>query len=128
MTQERPVEGGIIVHARTELYTINAGAAPLSYSYIDGTYTGDIDGPAVEGFIVAPNPDGSHATYGMGTFTGRVLGRSGTLIWKFVGEGGNGVIEILSGTGELAGLTGTVPYMIKPGSRNEFTYSGVVSG
>ena len=126
MQQEQKVQGGIVVHSRTELYKFGVGAEMATYTYVDGTYTGDIDGPAAETFVSVDHVDGSQSHYGFGTFTGKVKGRSGTLIWKFRGKPGRGEIEILSGTDELAGLKGAVIYSIKEGSKTEFTYSGTV--
>lgn len=127
MQQEQKVTGGIVVHTRTELHKFGVGAEVATYIYVDGTYTGDIDGPAAETFVALDHVDGSQSHYGFGAFTGRVKGRSGTLNWKYTGKPGSGEIEILGGTGELANLKGAITYAIKEGSGTEFTYSGVLS-
>ena len=127
MQQEQKVKGGIVVHSRTELYKFGVGAEVATYTYVDGTYIGDIDGSAAETFVAVDHVDGSQSHYGFGAFTGKVKGRSGTLTWKFRGKPGKGEIEILSGAGELASLKGTVTYTIKEGSKTEFAYSGVLS-
>ena len=124
MTQERSVTGEIVVHSRTELYTFEAGSDRLTYFSVDGSYTGDIDGRADEAVVVVNHVDGTRSGYGFGAFNGRVSGRSGTLTWKFT----NGLIEIIAGAGDLAGLKGFVPYTIKDGSKTEFTYAGSISG
>ncbi len=126
MQQEQKVKGGIVVHRRTELYKFGVGTEMATYTYVEGTYTGDIDGPAAETFVAVDHVDGSQSHYGFGAFTGKVKGRSGTLTWKFRGKPGTGEIEILGGTGELSALKGAVVYTIKEESKTEFTYSGAL--
>ena len=55
-------------------------------------------------------------------------GRSGLLRWKFKGKPGEGEIEILSGTEELAGMRGMTGYEVKPGSDTDFTWAGEAWG
>ena len=124
MSKARTLTGGIIVHSRTTLYEFAQGADQAVYLFADATYTGDLDGPAAETFVAVTHPDGSQTHYGFGQFTGRALGRSGTLYWKFKGKPGSGVMEIFGGTGDIAGLRGEVTYEITPGSTSQFTYQG----
>lgn len=126
MLQGAIVTGGILVHSRTELYVFGVGEEEATYSYADATYSGDINGPAAETFIAVNHADRSQTHYGFGTFAGQVKGRSGTLTWKFKGKPGTGQIEILSGTGELADLKGTISYRVMEGSTTEFSYSGML--
>jgi len=120
------VDGGIVVHSRTQLYDFGVGAETASFVSVDGTYTGDLDGPATEVVVTVEHADGSRTHYGFGAFTGSVLGRPGTLTWRFTGVPGRGDIDILSGTGELEGVTGTVAYWVNEGSTTEFTYAGTL--
>ena len=121
------VSGEIVVRERLELYTFEVGGEKAIYRYVDGVYSGDVDGPADEDFVAVMHANGSQSHYGFGVFTGNVKGRSGTLHWKFEGQVGGGAIEVLRGTGELVGITGSINFKIKPGSTTEFTYSGSLS-
>jgi hypothetical protein len=124
---ESRLDGRIVVHRRTGMYDFEIGAESTSFSYVDATYSGDLDGPAVEVFVAVQHPDGAQSHYGYGTFSGVAAGRAGTLIWKFTGHAGGGEIEILHGTADLASVQGgAVTYAIAEGSTNEFTYSGVL--
>ena len=74
MQEEQKVKGGIVVHRRTELYKFGVGTEMATYTYVEGTYTGDFDGPAAENFVAVDHVDGYQSHYGFGAFTGKVKG------------------------------------------------------
>ena len=77
------------------------------------TWEGDFEGTAVSFFRVVwfNFPDGPLNVWLRGTFTGEVLGESGTMVyqlvgWRYPSEDWYGQWVILSGTGELTNLHG----------------------
>lgn len=118
------VNGGIIVHDRTVLYSFTTGDEAISYLHAAATYTGDLDGPADETFVAVDHVDGTQTHYGWGNFTGLVHGRAGTLLWKFKGKPGSGDIEIYGGSGDIGSFRGAVGYWVDEGSEDNFTYRG----
>ena len=101
----------------------------------ESTYDGDLIGTAQEclyyGFSV--NSDTTNSV-GIKTFTGTVLGKEGTFTayvsHQHLGNGDFKVEQtIISGKGELAGIQGTLVFMVTetdPGVR-EGTYSGSIT-
>jgi hypothetical protein len=103
--------------------------------YFDVFYTGDIVGNGIESHRVSlnMNPVLNFKTTSMGiqTFTGIVLGQSGTFtanVRHQMKEDGSGKVEqtILSGTGDLANLHGTLVFMIY--RQGDGSYTGEYSG
>jgi hypothetical protein len=102
--------------------------------YFDVSYTGDIVGTGMESHRTSLNLNPvlnfKTASMGIQTFTGTVLGKSGTFIANVrhqIKEDGSGKVEqtILSGTGDLANLRGTLLFMIYPQNDGwAGTYSG----
>lgn len=103
----------------------------------DITYTGDINGTADEllTFIVNPStgefPNYKGNSKGTQVFTGAVLGKEGTFTTHDRHEmrlDGSGKVEetIVSGTGELANLHGTLIFMIY--RQDDGSYTGTYSG
>jgi hypothetical protein len=100
-------------------------------------YSGDIDGTAYESLSFSLNPNTGEdpnykvASMGIQTFTGTVLGQSGTFTANErhqMKEDGSGKVEmtILSGTGDLANLHGTLVFMIY--RQGDGSYTGEYSG
>ena len=103
--------------------------------YFDVDYEGDIDGNGIESHRVSlnMNPVLNFKTTSMGiqTFTGTVLGQSGTFtanVRHQMNEDGSGKVEqtILSGTGDLANLHGTLIFVIY--RQEDGSYTGIYSG
>lgn len=103
----------------------------------DVTYTGDIDGTADEllSFIMNPStgefPNFKVNSQGTQVFTGTVLGQEGTFtahVRHQMRLDGSGKVEqtIVSGTGDLANLHGTLIFMIY--RQADGSYAGTYSG
>ena len=120
------VSGGIIVHDRTVLYSFKAGDETVTYLQAAATYTGDLDGPADETFVAVDHVDGTQTHYGWGRFSGLVLGRAGTLLWKFKGKPGSGDIEIHGGSGDCGAVRGEVAYWMNGDDADRFSYRGTL--
>ena len=79
------------------------------------TWSGEVEGTSVGVMLTAGDPGSGSAGYvAIETFTGTLAGRSGTVVLQQLGTMAAGepaltyVITPGSGTGELAGLTGTL--------------------
>ena len=103
----------------------------------DVTYTGDIVGTADELLSFVMNPStGEYPIYrvnskGTQIFTGTVVGYEGTFtahVRHQMRLDGSGKVEqtIISGTGELTNLHGTLIFMIYP--QEDGSYAGTYSG
>ena len=103
----------------------------------DVTYTGDIDGDAEEllSFVMNPStgefPNFKVNSKGTQVFTGTVQGKEGTFtahVRHQMRLDGSGKVEqtIVSGTGELANLHGTLVFMIY--RQVDGSYAGEYSG
>jgi hypothetical protein len=92
---------------------VQQGAISVITAEARVTFTGDMRGPAVEPYtsVVMPD-DGPILQFSRGSvFTGKVLGRRGTLEYNFSGDAEyGGLITITGGTGRLAGATGRIGY------------------
>ena len=96
------------------------------------TYTGSFEGTAVETLDFRVNfYSGAFNSEGIQTFTDTVLGQAGTFTAQVRHQGGaDGVTKveqtIISGTGDLANLHGTLIFMVDPVGIGvyEGTYSG----
>lgn len=100
-------------------------------------YNGDIDGTAYESlsFVLNPNtgefPNYKVNSEGTQVFTGEVLGQEGTftaIVRHQMRLDGSGKVEqtIVSGTGDLANLRGTLIFMIY--RQVDGSYAGTYSG
>ena len=85
----------------------------LARAEVDKTYTGDLDGTSVAQLVMA----GETSYSAVERVTGRLGGRTGTFVLAHGATTGVGSAEFSpglvvpgSGTGELAGLTGTVEF------------------
>lgn len=90
------------------------GAGKLTHARIAQTFTGDLAADATIQMLMAFAPDGQSARYvGMQRMVGTLGGREGTFVLESAGRYADGVARIDltvvdgSGTGGLAGLTGT---------------------
>lgn len=99
----------------------------LTRASVTKTYTGDIEGDAQVEYLMMYRTDGSAAFVGLERFTGRIGGKSGTVVLQRTGafEGGQakesyGVISG-SGTGELKGLSGDGSTSVGHGMEHPFT-------
>ena len=103
----------------------------------DVTYTGDIEGTAEEllTFVMNPSigewPNFRVNSWGTQVFTGTVLGQSGTYkahVRHQMKLDGTGKVEqtIISGTGDLANLHGTLVFTIS--RQVDGSYTGTYSG
>jgi hypothetical protein len=78
--------------------------------------TGDIDGKGTCAWLLTYAPDGVPSFVGTQAFTGTVQGRAGTFVLQLDGTFADGVPTVRwsvmpgSGTGELAGISGTGGY------------------
>jgi hypothetical protein len=108
------------VATATGLFTITGVRTADGNTFITGkfdtypdAFTGTFSGTATNVFTLILNPSGMNVQLFF-TFTGTVAGRSGTCIIKFEGNGEGvgkpitGTWVILSGTGDLANLHGTL--------------------
>jgi Protein of unknown function (DUF3224) len=88
------------------------GAITVTQAQARVTFTGHLRGPAVEPYTNVQLPDGGPLLQtGTGTFTGKALGRTGTLAYVFSGDAANGgLITITGGTGGLRGATGRLAF------------------
>lgn len=101
-----------------------AGGMPTSRMGLFKTFTGGLEGTATGTMLAAgvPKP-GSAATYvAIDQFSGRLEGRSGGFVLAHRGtmtKAGGSDLQVIvapdSGTGELAGITGTLAIEIKDG-------------
>ena len=98
------------------------------------TYTGDLEGEAYEtlnGMVNFNTKSGAFYSEGMLTFEGTLLGKEGTFTAHVTHQGLGAeckvVQTIISGTGELANLRGTIHFTVTqdvPGGPYTGTYSG----
>ncbi|MEV7514824.1 DUF3224 domain-containing protein [Streptomyces diastaticus] len=90
-----------------------ADGRKLTSSAISYSYTGDIEGDGVQQYVMFYRSEESTTFVGLEQIVGRVGGRSGSFALQHTGELTREAAEVTwsvvpgSGTGELAGLTGT---------------------
>jgi Protein of unknown function (DUF3224) len=81
--------------------------------HVEESFSGDIEGAGVAGFLQVARADGSASFVGIERVTGELAGRAGAFVLQDAGtvEGnvvsGEWFVVPGSGTGELAGLRGT---------------------
>jgi hypothetical protein len=100
-------------------------SAPIGRMSLDKTYHGDLEGTAVGEMMAAMGTvEGSAAYSAIEQFTGTLAGRTGTFMLQHTGVMNRGtpslVITVVpdSGTGELAGLSGTMNIIIEGGAHS----------
>jgi hypothetical protein len=104
---------------------------PLSRMSIDKQFHGDLDATSKGEMLAAGTPaKGSGGYVAMERVSGSLKGRSGTFVLQHNGTMSNGVYQLNvvvvpdSGTGQLAGLTGTMNIILKDGKHSyDFTYT-----
>src|SRR5580658_2270068 len=98
---------------------------------IDKQFHGDLDATSKGEMLAAGTPaKGSGGYVAMERVSGSLKGRSGTFVLQHNGTMSNGVYQLNvvvvpdSGTGQLAGLTGTMNIILKDGKHSyDFTYT-----
>jgi len=108
-----------------------AGEANLGRLWIDKTFHGDLEGTSQgEMLAAATEVEGSAGYVAMERVTGTLKGRRGTFVLQHGGTMTRGVPRLTitvvpdSGTGELAGLTGTMGIEITGGKHfYDFEYA-----
>jgi hypothetical protein len=111
---------------------VQQGAIQVIKAEARVTFTGSMRGPAVEPYTSVLMPDdGPILQFGTGTFTGKILGRKGTVTYVFSGDAANGgLITITGGTGQLHGTSGRLWFYPTSGSTADpvtFHYDGLVT-
>jgi hypothetical protein len=115
-------------------YSCGSGVVTVCFSF-ESTYEGDLIGTAQECLYCGFSPCSyTISRVGIKTFTGTVLGKEGTFTayvrHQFLGNGDFQVEQtIISGTDELAGIQGTLVFMVTETDTGvwEGTYSGSVA-
>ncbi|MFN8098998.1 MAG: DUF3224 domain-containing protein [Dermatophilaceae bacterium] len=105
-------------------------ALPTGIMHMVKEYAGDVTGTSVTEFVACFDPASGVGTYvAMESFEGVLAGRQGAFnFWHAASTDGAdrehayGVIVPASGTGELAGITGTVDLAIDPDGTHHFTF------
>jgi hypothetical protein len=94
------------------------GVAKLTQALVAKTYTGDLQGTSTTKWLMAYAPDATAAFVGLERFTGTVSGRRGSLVLQHVGTFANGSADasltVLSGTDELASVSGSGDFTANP--------------
>jgi hypothetical protein len=90
----------------------------LTEALVSKRYSGDIDGTSTTKWLMAYAEDKSATYVGIEHITGTVGGRRGGLVLMHDGEYADGVatavMRVVSGTGELAGATGSGKFRADP--------------
>jgi uncharacterized protein DUF3224 len=90
----------------------------LTEALVSKRYSGDIDGTSTTKWLMAYAEDKSATYVGIEHITGTVGGRRGGLVLLHDGEYADGVatavMRVVSGTGELAGATGSGKFRADP--------------
>ncbi|AEV73047.1 Protein of unknown function (DUF3224) [Mycolicibacterium rhodesiae NBB3] len=90
----------------------------LTEALVKKRYSGDIDATSTTKWLMAYAPDKSATYVGVEHVTGIVGGRRGGLVLmhdgKFTDGVATAVIRVVSGTGELAGATGSGTFRADP--------------
>ncbi|MFD4987466.1 DUF3224 domain-containing protein [Streptomyces sp. NPDC058374] len=107
------------------------GVAPkLHRAEVGNAYRGDIEteGSTVEYLLVYPEQEGAAVTFiGVEHITTTLAGRSGSFVLRHEGEFADGTVKADltvvpgSGSGELAGLTGSGSFVMHMGKPAEWT-------
>ncbi|MGE7437088.1 MULTISPECIES: DUF3224 domain-containing protein [Kitasatospora] len=90
-----------------------ADGRKLTRSAVEYSYSGDIEGQGVQEYVMFYRSETSTSFVGLEQITGRLGGRSGSFVLQHTGELTGTTAEVSwtvvpgSGTGELAGLTGS---------------------
>jgi hypothetical protein len=100
--------------------------AKLTYSKVEYIYKGDMEGESSIQYLMSYNEDGSGQFVALEHFTGKIGGKSGSVVFQQVGtfEPVTATLTVLpgSGTGELAGLRGESHFVI-PGHMEQYPFT-----
>jgi hypothetical protein len=123
MVSGDPYAGGVMSTTAKATFQVTAwdeqtyedldGDAKLTRAAVTQTFSGDIEGEGAVTWLMAYTADNSADFVGVQRVTGRVGGREGTFVLttsgSFDGEVAAGTWTVVegSGTGELAGITGS---------------------
>jgi hypothetical protein len=101
------------------------GTAKLTRASVGKTYSGDVDGSSATEWLMAYSPDSRASFVGLERITGSVGGNHGSLVLRHVGSYADGVakadLAVVSGTGQLADVTGHGTMVADPGGRVSLT-------
>jgi hypothetical protein len=101
------------------------GTAKLTQASVGKTYSGDVDGSSATEWLMAYSPDSRASFVGLERITGSVGGNRGSLVLRHVGSYADGVakadLAVVSGTGQLADVTGHGTMVADPGGRVSLT-------
>lgn len=107
-------------------YSEGPGLPKMTRATVTKSFTGDIAGDSQVEYVMMYRSDGTAAYVGLERITGSVGGRSGSFVLERTGvfEGGQAKesYNVIpgSGTGELAGLTGTGTSSVGHGAEHPF--------
>jgi hypothetical protein len=97
------------------------GLAKLTHAVVEKTYSGDVTGASVTHWLMAYAADETAEFVGIERIRGSVGGKEGSLVLKHVGSYADGAatatLTVLSGTGDLAGASGTGDFRADPSGR-----------
>jgi len=88
-------------------------------------YTGELEAEGKVEYLMVHRADGSASLVGYETVTGALNDRSGAFVFEHAGTYDKGIVDSTwhivegSGTGQLAGITGSLPF--KSGHQDEYT-------
>ena len=89
------------------------------------SYSGDIEGSSATEWLMAYAPDSRASFVGLERITGSVGGNRGSLVLRHVGSYADGVatadLAVVSGTDQLADVTGHGTLVADPGGRVNLT-------
>jgi hypothetical protein len=101
------------------------GAAKLTRASVGKNYSGDVDGSSATEWLMAYAPDSRASFVGLERITGSVGGNRGSLVLRHVGSYADGVatadLAVVSGTDQLADVTGHGTLVADPGGRVNLT-------
>jgi hypothetical protein len=101
------------------------GTAKLTRASVGKRYSGDVDGNSATEWLMAYSPDSRASFVGLERITGNVGGNRGSLVLRHVGSYADGVAEaelaVVSGTDQLADVTGHGTMVADPGGRVSLT-------
>jgi hypothetical protein len=96
-----PAAGTITLVANTVNSTKQIGANTVTKAVAVVDFDGTLAGLATEPYTTITLASGKTVQFGTGSFSGEVVGRSGTLRYVFRGDATSGVITIVGGSGAL---------------------------
>jgi hypothetical protein len=104
------------------------GTAKLTEATVTKSYTGAIEGSSTTKWLMAYSPDGTATFVGLERIAGAVDGRTGTLVLQHIGQFANGAaraeLTVVSGTAELASVTGSGDFLADPAGSVTLDLSG----